>query len=137
MINAIIGGVLIGVAVSLMMLFNGKVTGISGILSGTLSPKKQDTGWRVAFLAGLFVGALILKVIYSEALTISTHTSKIDFAIAGLLVGFGTLLGNGCTSGHGVCGISRFSVRSILATMTFISFGIISVLLFKFLRGEL
>lgn len=137
MINAIIGGVLIGVAVSLMMLFNGKVTGISGIVSGALTPKKHDTAWRVFFITGLLIGGLLLKVLYPQSLTITTHTSYIDFVFAGLLVGYGTLLGNGCTSGHGVCGISRFSVRSILATGTFITFGIISVVIFKFVRGEL
>lgn len=137
MMNAIIGGVLIGVAVSLMMLFNGKVTGISGIISGTLTPKKHDTAWRVFFITGLLVGGVILKVLYPQSLTITTNTSYIDFIFAGLLVGYGTLLGNGCTSGHGVCGISRFSVRSILATGTFITFGIISVVIFKFVRGGL
>ena len=137
MINALIGGIFIGIAVSLMLLFNGRVTGISGIISGTLKPVKGDFLWRLFFLLGLAVGGLVLGKIYPEAFVQKSSALRIDYIIAGLLVGFGTLLGNGCTSGHGVCGISRMSVRSILSTLTFISFGVISVLIFKLVRGSL
>lgn len=137
MINALIGGVLIGLAVSLMMLFNGRVTGISGIIGGMLKPQKSDFLWRFSFLGGLLFGGLILSLLKPDVLVQVSHARWFDYVIAGTLVGFGTLMGNGCTSGHGVCGISRFSVRSIMATVTFIMFGIVSVLIFKFLRGSL
>jgi uncharacterized membrane protein YedE/YeeE len=137
MINALIGGVLIGLAVSLMLLFNGRVTGISGIISGVIAPKKNDIIWRIFFIGGLIVGGFILRIIKPEAFVQTSSAYWFDYAIAGILVGFGTLLGSGCTSGHGVCGISRFSIRSILATMIFIFFGICSVFLFKLLRGAL
>ena len=137
MINALIGGVMIGLAVSLMLLFNGRVTGISGILSGLLKPEKNETSWKLSFIIGLIFGAFVLQVLRPEAFVQISSAFWFDYVIAGLLVGFGTLLGNGCTSGHGVCGISRFSIRSIIATITFITFGIFSVLLFKFLRGSL
>lgn len=134
---SIVGGAIIGIAVSLMLLFNGRVTGISGIIGGTLTPKSNDTIWRVTFILGLLAGGFVLKFILPEAFEIKSSAQTIDYIIAGLLVGFGTLLGNGCTSGHGVCGISRFSVRSIMSTVTFISFGVLSVLLFKYIRGGL
>ena len=135
MTNALIGGSIIGLAVSLMLVFNGRVTGISGILSGVLTPQKSDTHWRVAFLLGLLAGGIILKVLRPEVFVLDSNVSYLDYSIAGLLVGFGTLLGNGCTSGHGVCGISRLSLRSILSTITFIGFGILSVLIFNLVRG--
>lgn len=135
--NAISGGLLIGVAVSIMLLFNGRVTGISGIIGGLLETKTLDKSWRILFLAGLVSGGLILKVIYPDAFIILSSANHYDYFIAGFLVGFGTLLGNGCTSGHGVCGLSRLSVRSFVSTITFIFFGIISVFIFNLLRGDL
>jgi uncharacterized membrane protein YedE/YeeE len=137
MINAVIGGVLIGLAVSLMMLFNGRVTGISGIIGGIIMPQKNDLDWRFSFIGGLLCGGLVLRFIRPEVFVQISEAIWSDYMLAGLLVGFGTLLGSGCTSGHGVCGISRFSTRSIVATITFILFGIISVLLFKYIRGAL
>lgn len=135
---ALIGGGIIGIAVSLMLVFNGRVTGISGIVSGVLTPVKKDLSWRILFLAGLLLGGVILKFVYPEAFhSQSQNMSTGDYIFAGLMVGFGTLLGNGCTSGHGVCGISRLSPRSIVATMVFIIFGALSVLIFKILKGEL
>lgn len=139
MIQAILVGVLIGVAVSVMMLFNGRVTGISGILSGVLTfkPKMNEYSWRLFFLLGLISGGFLLRFYYPKAITQTTSLFSADYIFAGLMVGVGTMLGSGCTSGHGVCGISRFSVRSILATITFLSFGILSVVLFKIFRGAL
>jgi uncharacterized membrane protein YedE/YeeE len=137
MTNALIGGAIIGLAVSLMLVFNGRVTGISGIVSGLLKPQRNDVFWRVAFLAGLLSGGFVLKILRPDMFVLSSHVTNFDYVIAGLLVGFGTLLGNGCTSGHGVCGISRLSMRSILATVTFISFGILSLVVFKMIRGGL
>lgn len=138
MVYAIIGGVIIGVAVSIMLVFNGRVTGISGIVAGIMAPLRSDISWRVLFVAGLISGGLILNVVYPEAFMLRTNNmTLIDYALAGLLVGFGTVLGNGCTSGHGVCGISRFSMRSVIATIVFITFGVVSVMLFKFFKGGL
>lgn len=137
MMNAVIGGILIGLAVSMMLFFNGRVTGISGILGGIIKPQKNDLDWRVAFIGGLIFGGIILQYLKPSAFIQLSSALRVDYMIAGILVGFGTLLGNGCTSGHGVCGISRLSVRSIVATLTFIIFGMISVLIFKFVRGSL
>ncbi len=134
---AIYGGVIIGLAVSIMLLFNGRVTGISGIIGGLLDKKTADNGWRFSFIAGLIVGGIILRFFYPDSFILISKSTKVDYIIAGFLVGVGTLLGNGCTSGHGVCGISRLSLRSIVSTLTFIFFGIISVIVFKLLRGEL
>jgi uncharacterized membrane protein YedE/YeeE len=135
--SALIGGVLIGFAVSLMMLFNGRVTGISGIVAGIVKPTRGDLDWRVSFLFGLLLGGIALLVWRPEAFVQHSSAGWGDYVFAGLLVGFGTLLGNGCTSGHGVCGISRMSIRSIMATVTFIVFGMLSLLVFKLLRGDL
>jgi uncharacterized membrane protein YedE/YeeE len=138
MVWALIGGAIIGLAVSIMLAFNGRVTGISGIISGLLPPSKGDFSWRVLFILGLLTGGVLLRFIRPESFeSISQNMSLVDYGIAGLLVGFGTLLGSGCTSGHGVCGISRLSMRSITATIVFIVFGVISVLAFKLIRGEL
>lgn len=137
MVNAIIGGLFIGLAVSIMLLFNGRVTGISGILGGIVKPKKNDLDWRLAFFIGLISGGALLFYLKPEQFVNLSQASTADYIIAGFLVGFGTLLGNGCTSGHGVCGISRLSIRSILSTLTFIGFGVISVLIYKSLRGDL
>ena len=137
MMNALIGGAIIGIAVSLMLIFNGRVTGISGIVAGVLKPIKNDISWRMAFILGLIFGGIVLKILKPDVFVLAANVSNVDYIIAGILVGFGTLLGNGCTSGHGVCGISQLSLRSILATMTFIGFGVLSVLLFKMLRGGL
>lgn len=135
MTNALIGGAIIGLAVSLMLVFNGRVTGISGIISGVLKPQKNDTFWRMAFLLGLISGGFLLRTLKPEVFVLSSNVQTLDYVIAGFLVGFGTLLGNGCTSGHGVCGISRLSMRSIMATVTFISFGVLSLIIFKIIRG--
>jgi uncharacterized membrane protein YedE/YeeE len=137
MVNAIIGGLFIGLAVSIMLLFNGRVTGISGIMGGIVKPKKNDLDWRLAFFIGLISGGALLFYLKPEQFVNLSQASTVDYIIAGLFVGFGTLLGNGCTSGHGVCGISRLSIRSILSTLTFIGFGVISVLIYKSLRGDL
>lgn len=132
MLAAMIGGTFIGVAVSLMLYANGRVTGISGIIAGILTPKRQDLDWRIYFTLGLLLGGAVLAFVTPEILQVKLpDTTFVDYLLAGFLVGFGTLLGNGCTSGHGVCGISRFSMRSLSATIIFIIFGAVSVLLFK------
>lgn len=130
-INALIGGSFIGLAVSLMLLWNGRVTGISGIIGGALSPIKGDTLWRVLFIAGLFLGGLAIGHWKIDAFKNSISSDIGTTVIAGLLVGFGTILGSGCTSGHGVCGISRLSRRSLIATTIFMISGIVAVAIFK------
>lgn len=130
-INALIGGSLIGVSVSLMLLWNGRVTGISGIINGLFSMKNGDTSWRTLFMVGLFSGGLTLKLIKPETLADSWVAEMETLIIAGLLVGFGTVMGSGCTSGHGVCGISRLSPRSLTATLAFMAAGIAAVFVFK------
>jgi uncharacterized membrane protein YedE/YeeE len=135
--EAIVGGVIIGIAVTIMLVFNGRVTGISGIIGETLKPNSLDKNWRYLFLAGLLCGGLILRFTYPVAFTLESHAAPVDYILAGLLVGVGTLLGSGCTSGHGVCGISRLSLRSIISTVLFITSGILSVILFKYFRGDL
>lgn len=132
----IIGGAIIGIGATFMLLFTGRVTGISGILGGIISSTVSDKSWRVLFILGLLLGGVFFLIVNPDVFFIKTSSHKIDYIIAGFLVGVGTLLGNGCTSGHGVCGISRFSIRSIIATVTFIISGVVSVLIFKYLRGE-
>jgi uncharacterized protein len=130
-VNAFVGGVLIGVAVSVMLLWNGKVTGISGILDGVMTTKRGDHGWRVSFLGGLVAGGAVLNLLRPESFSGQLSTPLWTVILAGLLVGFGTVMGSGCTSGHGVCGISRLSLRSILATLVFILAGVASVAVFR------
>src|SRR5262245_27980061 len=104
---SLIGGMLIGLSASLLLLFDGKITGISGIVAGMLSPKKNDTLWRIVFVGGLLAGGFLLNLLSSQTFAINITRSSVALILAGLLVGFGTRLGNGCTSGHGVCGLSR------------------------------
>lgn len=131
-IHALIGGSFIGVAVSVMLLFNGRVTGICGIINGVLKPEKNEVLWRVFFIVGLFLGGLVLRQFVKDVFVSTIMTDNGYLIIAGLLVGFGTSLGSGCTSGHGVCGISRLSIRSIVATLVFMMAGILAVTLFRF-----
>ena len=130
-INALFGGVIIGIAVSLMLLLSGRVTGISGIINGVLVPIKGETSWRILFIGGLFLGGLTLKILNPNAFSGSLTSEPWTTAMAGLLVGFGTVLGSGCTSGHGVCGISRLSARSLVATILFIAAGVVAVAIFR------
>jgi len=123
------GGILLGLASAAFILVNGRILGISGILGGLLVPRLGDIGWRIAFLLGMmaspFVSSLILPVGYLEVPRI--EAGYIAIAIAGLLVGFGTRYGSGCTSGHGVCGLSRLSPRSLVSTLTFMGLGFLVV----------
>ena len=130
-INALFGGIVIGISVSLMLYWNGRVTGISGIINGALHPTKGDTLWRVLFVLGLFLGGIVIGNLNPQAFENTVETSTAMTVVAGLLVGFGTILGSGCTSGHGVCGISRLSPRSIFATLVFISSGVAAVFIFR------
>jgi uncharacterized membrane protein YedE/YeeE len=136
--SALFGGILIGLSASAMLLLDGKVAGISGILAGVLKPVRGDTPWRISFLAGLLTGGLLLKIWLPEAFDFGIVRPLPLLAIAGLLVGFGTRLGNGCTSGHGICGVSRLAPRSLAATATFIVTGALVVYVTDHLmRGSL
>ncbi|MFM6927128.1 MAG: YeeE/YedE family protein [Bdellovibrio sp.] len=132
---ALAGGALIGVAASMMLIFNGRVTGISGIANGLLTYVKGDYLWRAAFVAGLVVGGVVLGASHPEFFVNTTNRSDVMIALAGIIVGFGTVLGSGCTSGHGVCGMSRMSPRSFIATIVFMMVGMITATALKYLMG--
>lgn len=132
---ALIGGLLIGVSVSLMLLFTGRIAGISGILGGMLGAGSGDAAWRLQFLGGLVAGGVLLAILHPASLESAAATPVTFVALAGLLVGFGTRLGSGCTSGHGICGVSRLSPRSLVATLTFTISGGAAVLLLRLLGG--
>jgi uncharacterized protein len=133
-ISAAIGGALIGLAAVLLMRLNGRIAGITGIAAGLLEPQGSDRAWRAAFIAGLIAAPLSAALI-GYAVPIPRLPNFAVIAVAGLLVGFGTRLGNGCTSGHGVCGIARVSPRSIVATGIFMAAAMIVVALTRHLLG--
>ncbi len=127
------GGLLIGLASTVLMLFAGKIAGISGILAKILDPLSINKSMSIFFVLGLLLGGTFMKVFFSSFFSYGLDSSYVRLAIAGIIVGFGTQLGSGCTSGHGVCGLARLSVRSLVATLTFISFGILTVYCLKVL----
>lgn len=124
--TALLGGGLIGLAAALFLLFTGRIAGISGVVGGLFSPSPGDFGWRVLFVLGLIGGGLVAMMFAPSSLAWEVPRSLGAVAVAGLLVGFGTRLGNGCTSGHGICGLSRISRRSLVATLTFMAAGAIT-----------
>lgn len=126
MIPAFTGGILIGIAAVIMLIFNGKITGNSGIVSALISFKRREDLWKLYYLLGLILGAQYYKIIYKN-IPIVIDTDYPALILAGILVGYGTRLGSGCTSGHGICGIARLSKRSIIATIVFMLTGIITV----------
>ena len=128
-VSGLIGGSLIGLSTVLLILFNGRIAGISGIVGGLLATKGPEIGWRAVFVVGLLIGAFVYMLATGVALPVNIQASLPVTVIAGLLVGFGARLGSGCTSGHGICGIARFSKRSIVATLVFFITAIITVFL--------
>jgi uncharacterized membrane protein YedE/YeeE len=130
-----IGGLLIGAAAALLLVLNGRIAGISGIVGGMFGKAAGGRGWRVAFVLGLLAGGLLAQWIVREPFGAGPSGSLAWLVIAGLLVGVGTQLGSGCTSGHGVCGISRLSARSIVATSVFISVAAGTVFLTRHVLG--
>lgn len=129
---ALIGGLLLGGASVAFMLVNGRILGISGILGGLFRPKANDVAWRVYFLAGLISSSWVYMLVRPLP-TVQVDAGWMTVAVAGILVGVGTRYGSGCTSGHGVCGLSRLSPRSLVATLAFMAAGFITVLIFKHL----
>jgi uncharacterized membrane protein YedE/YeeE len=136
-VPALLGGVLIGLSASLLLLANGRVAGISGIAGGLLEGSPRDAWWRVAFLAGLAAGGVVMALALPQAFAPSLSRSAVTLLGAGVLVGYGTRLSNGCTSGHGICGVSRGSLRSIAATATFVATGALTVALARLWRLSL
>ncbi len=120
------GGILIGAAAAMLVLLNGRIAGISGIVGGLLTPRRADIGWRLAFVAGLFAAPLLM-LLFGQAVAPRIDAGFGMLVAAGLLVGIGTSYGSGCTSGHGVCGLSRLSPRSLAATAAFMLAGIATV----------
>lgn len=130
--TSLAGGMLIGLAAALLILFNGRIAGISGILGGLLRPRSGDLGWRIAFLAGL-IGTPLLYQVWQALPPVQSDAGPPALIVAGLLVGVGVRYGAGCTSGHGVCGLSRLSPRSLAATMAFMAAGFLAVYLLRHL----
>lgn len=134
-LSALVGGAFIGLAASLLWLTNGRVAGISGIVGGLVPGKAGDISWRVAFLAGLLAVGVVAALVAPTTLAVSSLRGPVVMLFAGVVVGFGTRLGNGCTAGHGVCGLSRGSPRSLVATLTFMATGIATASLIRVFFG--
>lgn len=134
-ISAFIGGLIIGTSAVLFILLNGRIAGISGIIGGLLKPIKHDVLWRVVFIVGMLMASFIYSL-FAPLPNIQVDADYPLLVLAGLLVGFGTRYGSGCTSGHGICGISRLSPRSIIATCSFMASGIITVFLMRHVLGS-
>lgn len=132
--SSLAGGLLIGLASTLFALVNGRIAGISGIVGGLLRPARGDTTWRIAFVAGL-LGSPLVYAAFTRLPPVQIDAGYATLVAAGLLVGVGTRYGSGCTSGHGVCGLSRRSPRSVAATLTFMAAGFATVFVVRHLLG--
>ena len=132
-IPALIGGALIGLSAALLLVLKGRVAGISGIVGGILTPMKGDIAWRAIFVFGLILGGFIYQWFGGSVAHIQAVVDKPMLILGGLIVGIGTTLGSGCTSGHGVCGMARLSPRSFVATLTFMATGILTVFVIRHL----
>lgn len=134
-LSALAGGALIGVSIIILLLFNGRMAGISGIMNGIfISPQNEKT-WRFVFLIGLILGAVLFQALSPDVFSARQGYPLWLVAAGGFLVGIGTRLGSGCTSGHGICGIANLSKRSIFATITFMATGMICVYIIKHVLG--
>lgn len=132
--SSLVGGVVIGLAAALFLLFNGRIAGISGILGGLLEWPRGDIVWRIAFLLGL-IGAPLAYGLFATLPQVEVDAGMATLVVAGLLVGVGTRYGAGCTSGHGVCGLSRRSPRSLVATVAFMAVGFVTVFIVRHIAG--
>ena len=133
--TSLAGGILLGLASAIFILVNGRILGISGIVGGLLRPKSGDVGWRLAFVLGMLVAPL-LYLLVADPVAVRIDAGWATLVIAGLLVGVGTRFGSGCTSGHGVCGLSRLSPRSLVATLAFMGAGFVTVYLIRHLLAS-
>jgi len=134
-IASLLGGMLIGIAALILLAFNGHIAGVTGVARGVLTPKQNDTLWRVVFLLGLIVGPFVFQAVSGETIASTITSSTPVLVIGGLLVGFGTSMGNGCTSGHGICGLGRVSKRSMAATGAFMATAIVTVYMMRHVLG--
>lgn len=132
---SLLGGVLLGVAAGIVLVANGRVAGVSGMVSCTLRPRAVDSSWQLTFLLGLMAGGALLHWIYPAALPVGKVAPFYAMAGAGLLVGFGARFSGGCTSGHGLCGVGRLSGRSTVATLTFMTAGAMTVWILRHVLG--
>ncbi len=130
-ISGLVGGLLLGSATVLLLWLNGRLAGISGIVGGILTPKSGDAGWRMLFVVGILLGSFVCTMVAGGRDLVQVQTSIPVLVGAGLLVGFGTRLGSGCTSGHGLCGLSRLSRRSVAATLVFFGVAMLTVFLVR------
>jgi len=128
------GGLVIGLAAAIFILFNGRIAGITGIVSGLIRPRLHDAGWRIAFVLGLILSPFVWGMFWPLP-NIQIDASNTLLVVAGLIVGISTRFGSGCTSGHGVCGIARFSPRSIVATLAFMATGFLTVYVVRHMLG--
>ena len=133
--SALAGGALIGLSVILLLLFNGRIAGISGIMNGTLYASESERFWRIAFFIGLIIGAVLFRGFAPDFISPRTNYPLPLLAVGGFLVGFGTRLANGCISGHGVCGLANLSLRSVIATSIFMVTGMLTVYLVRHVVG--
>jgi len=130
-----VGGILIGIAAAILILFNGRIAGVSGILGQALNGGiVRDNLWRIAFVMGIIAAPALWQIWVGE-IEINIETNALWLIIAGLFVGVGTSYGSGCTSGHGICGLSRFSMRSVIATLSFMLTGMVTVYIMRHLLG--
>lgn len=134
-IPSLLGGMILGVAAALYVLLHGRILGISGIVSGLLHPKPNDVVWRLSLVLGLISAPLWAALFFGIRPVVEIDTDWYGVLVAGLLVGFGAQYGSGCTSGHGICGLSRLSPRSLVATLTFMSAGFVTVFILRHLIG--
>jgi uncharacterized membrane protein YedE/YeeE len=132
--TSLTGGIMIGVAAAMFLMFNGRIAGISGIVGGLLTPSRGDVAWRVAFVAGLVISPLVFAL-GAPLPEVTIEAGYPTLIIAGLLVGLGTRYGSGCTSGHGICGLSRRSPRSMVATIAFMFAGFVTVYIVRHVMG--
>jgi uncharacterized protein len=132
-IPSLLGGMMLGLAATLYVLLHGRILGISGIVSGLVHPKKEDWSWRLAFIVGLITAPFLAALFFGILPVIEVDASWLTVIIAGLLVGFGVQYGSGCTSGHGICGLSRLSPRSLVATLSFMTAGFLVVFIIRHL----
>lgn len=133
-INGLMGGILIGLSATVLLLFNGRIAGISGMINGVLEFKASEK-WRGFFLGGMLLGGVLYEYLFSSSATPRYPLALIPMILGGFLVGFGTRMGNGCTSGHGVCGLGRLSVRSFIAVISFLTSGMITVFIVRHILG--